>query len=1196
MLEVWSLFLISAIYVAVLFAIAALGDRQAQSRSQAPSGSRTPGQTQARSGPLAKPWTYSLALGVYATSWTFYGAVGRAASSGWDFLPIYLGPMLVFLFAGGFIARLIDLSKRHNITSIADFVGARYGRNQLLAMFVTVVAVLGVVPYIALQLKAVAFGFELLAHGEGEAGVDGSVFDNGALFVAALLAAFAILFGTRQVVASENHHGVVLAIAFESTVKLLAFLLVGLFACYHVFDGFGDAWGHALTRIAAQADPLDGRWQAGFAAQTLLAAAAVLCLPRQFHVTVVENAVTSDLKRARWVFPLFLLAISIFVLPIAAAGLDRLQPGASGDTFMLALPLSQGQGWLALIAYLGGFSAATSMVIVETIALSTMVSNELVLPVLLGSKRFRLAERGDLSGLVKNIRRAAIIAITAVAYLYYRLYTGPGSLTAIGLLSFAAVAQFAPAIVGGVLWRGGSHAGAQAGLLLGFGLWCYTLLVPALLAGSDSGLLGNGPFGIGWLRPQALFGLDGIDEITHGTLWSLGVNALAYLLTPLLFKPGLRERLQARRFLEVPSAVRTTRDSSSRIAATVGDLVVLLERFFGAERARLELELHARRLGRPAPKLDDRVSSEQARHIEHLLSGALGASSARLVLGSALGGRDMQLEDVILLLDETAHEIQFNRELLRASLEHLSQGVSVIDKDFCLVGWNRRYLELLDYPDGLIRVGRPIAEVFRYNAERGLLGPGDVDLQIERRIAHLRAGTSNSHERLMPDGRVIEVRGSPMSGGGYVTSYSDVTAYKQAQQALEVVNEQLEQRVSERTAALEDARGLAERANRAKSRFLATVTHDLVQPLNAARLFVTSIDRDVVPADTARVIGQVESSLHAAENLIGALLDISRLDAAAQPVRREHFPVDRVLAPLANEFAALAGARGLEFRLVPSSAVVETDPALLRRILQNFLSNAVRYTRSGCVLLGCRRREAGLEIAVIDTGPGIPLARQPEIFEEFRRLEAGQDFDQGLGLGLSIADRLSRLLEHRLMLHSNLGRGSSFSILVPWGDGASIAPLRPMPAPRSTDRLHGRLVFCLDNEEATLDALGALLGRWGCRVIVARNAAEAYARALPGSEVPDLALIDFHLGEGGSGIEVMAGLRQRWGVAVPAIVLTADPTEAARNAASAAGHARLPKPVKPAALRALMSRTIRSQNPDAAEGDGEAQSPSVGSG
>ncbi len=1175
MLEVWSLFLISAIYVAVLFALAAHGDRRAAA------------------GPSRKPWTYSLALGVYATSWTFYGAVGRAATSGWDFLPIYLGPMLVFLFAERFLARLIQLSKRYNITSIADFIGARYGRNQRLAMFVTVVAVIGVVPYIALQLKAVAFGFELLAHGRGEAITNDLLFDNGALFVAALLAAFAILFGTRQVVASENHHGMMLAIAFESTVKLLAFLAVGLFVCYQVYDGFGDAWSHALDRLAAQADARDGRWQAGFAVQTLLAAAAVLCLPRQFHVTVVENADVGDLNRARWVFPLFLLAISLFVLPIASAGLDRLQPGASGDTFMLALPLSQGQGWLALIAYLGGFSAATSMVIVETIALSTMISNELVLPVLLGSKRFRLAERGDLSGLVKNIRRAAIIAIIAAAYLYYRIYTGPGSLTAIGLLSFAAVAQFVPAIVGGVLWRGGSHAGAQAGLLIGFGLWLYTLLLPALLAGGDSSLLSDGPLGVGWLRPQALFGLAGLDDISHGTLWSLGFNTLAYLLTPLLFKPGLRERLQAGRFLEVPSAARAARESSMKIAATVGDLLVLLERFFGAERARSELELHARRLGRPTPKPDDRVSSEQARHIEHLLSGALGASSARLVLGSALGGRDMQLEDMIRLLDETAHEIQFNRELLRASLEHLSQGVSVVDKDLCLVGWNRRYLELLDYPDGLIRVGRPIEDVFRYNAERGLLGPGDVEAQIERRLSHLRAGTPNSHERRMPDGRVIEVRGSPMSGGGYVTSYSDVTAYKQAQQALEVVNEQLEERVSERTAALVEARGVAERANRAKSRFLATVTHDLVQPLNAARLFVTSIDRDAVPADTARVIGQVESSLHAAENLISALLDISRLDADAQPVRREHFPVDRVLAPLANEFAALARARGLAFRFVPSSVIVETDPALLRRILQNFLSNAVRYTRSGRVLFGCRRRADGIEIGVWDTGPGIPAERQPEIFEEFRRLEVGQDFDHGLGLGLSIADRLSKLLHHPLALRSNVGRGSCFSIVLPLGDRASIAPLRPAPVARSTDRLHGRLVFCLDNEEATLDALGALLGRWGCRVIVARNADEAYACGLPGGEVPDLALIDFHLGEGTSGIEVMAELRRRWGVAVPAIVLTADPTEAARNAASAAGHARLPKPVKPAALRALMSRTIRIQSPDAAEADGDAQSSST---
>ena len=1177
MLQGWSLFLISAAYVALLFAVAYHGDRRATTDGA----------------PARKPWTYSLALGVYATSWTFYGAVGRAASSGWDFLPIYLGPILLFAFGGRVIGQLIRISKRHNITSIADFIGARYGRHQKLAMLVTLIAVVGIVPYIALQLKAVAFGFDVLVRSRADATAPlapAGFFSDGALLIALLLAAFAILFGTRQVVSSENHHGMVLAIAFESVVKLLAFIAVGLYVCYGIYDGVGDAYTHAAKLSQMSAPLVRDAWRAGFVAQTALAAIAVLCLPRQFHVLVVENTARSDLRRARWVFPIYLMLISVLVLPIAAGGLEHLPPGSAVDTFMLTLPLAHGHDWLALVAYLGGFSAATSMVIVATIALSTMLSNEVLMPVLIASKRLRLAERGDLSGLLKNIRRIAIVAIVTAAYLYYRLFTGPGSLSTIGLLSFAAVAQFAPSVVGGLVWRGGSYYGSLSGLMAGFFIWIYTLLVPTLLTAMGSGteFLAHGPLAIEWLRPQALLGYDGLDDITHSAVWSLGFNLFFYVFVPWLIPMGLSERVQAGRFMEDPQALTPARLAPNKIAATVGDLLVLLERFFGAERARTELEGYAERRGRLALKLDERASPELARFTEHLLSGALGASSARLVLSSTLRRGDMQLEDVIRLLDETSHEIQFNRELLRATLEHLSQGVSVVDKDLRLVAWNRRYSELLDYPDGLVSVGRPIEEVFRFNADRGLFGVGDAEQQVARRLAHMRAGHLHTHERELPNGIVIEVRGNPMPGGGFVTSYSDVTAYRRAQQLLENSNETLETRVAERTGALDEAKLAAERANLAKTRFLASASHDLVQPLNAARLFVASIERTELPDVTARLINQVENSLTAAESLLGALLDISRLDAAAQELKREHFPVARVLEPLAAEFTALASARGLELRVVPSRAVIHTDPALLRRVVQNFLSNAVRYTREGRVLIGARRMGSTfLRIEVWDTGSGIAPAQQQEIFEEFRRLDVDHGVNErGLGLGLAIADRLSRLLDHPLSLRSWPGHGSVFSITVPIGDANAVTTARTFVARRSADRINGSLVLCLDNEPAALEGLAALLGKWGCRVVTARDHREAERHWRESGEIPDLALIDFHLDSGPegatTGIKLMTDLQVLWGVAVPGIVLTADHTQVARAAAAQHGYALLPKPVKPAALRALMSRQLGARGVTAA--------------
>ncbi|ROH92161.1 response regulator [Stagnimonas aquatica] len=1152
------LFLVSASYVGLLFGIAHYGDRVSAF-------GRTPAQ---------QPLIYSLALGVYCTSWTFYGAVGRAADSGWDFLPIYLGPLLVFVFGMPLLSRIIEVSKRHNITSIADFIGARYGRHQSLALWVTLIAVLGVLPYIALQLKAVAFGFEVLASPLSLSGGLGHRYGDSALVVAALLAVFAILFGTRQVVSSENHHGMVLAIAFESVIKLLAFLAVGLYVCYGIYDGFGDAYQQA-SRLPQLSEPLArADWQLGFWTQTLLAALAVICLPRQFHVAVVESTSPRDLRRARWVFPLYLVLISLFVVPIATAGLARLPAGTAADTYLLALPLANGHGLLSLAAYLGGFSAATSMVIVETIALSTMLSNEVVMPVLLRSRRLRLGERGDLSWLLKLVRRVAIVVIIAAAYLYYRLFTGLGTLSAIGLLSFAAVAQFAPAVIGGMVWRGGSYRGAVWGLLVGFSVWAYTLLLPALLSASGQGseLLAEGPLGVAALRPQALFGLDALDPVAHGTFWSLATNLCFYLLVSWLAQPRLAERLQAVQFL-TPTGAPLVATPPAATPATVGDLLALLERFLGSERAQSLLGEFSRQRGKPLPVVQDRADRELLRFTEHLLAGALGASSARLLLASTLRGRDMLPEDVIRLLDETSHAIVFSQERLRATLEHLSQGVSVVDKDLRLVAWNRRYQELFAYPPELIHVGQPIENLFRHNAERGLLGEGDVEALVARRMEHLQRGTAYVHERALPDGTVIEIRGMPMPSGGFVTSYSDVTAYTRAQQALREANDTLETRVAERTGELAEAKAEAERANAAKTRFLAAASHDLVQPLHAARLFLAAADRSAVPADSGQLLDRIGDSLQAAEQLLSGLLDISKLDAGALPVHRETFAAGQVLDPLAREFEALAAARGLRFRYRPSAALLHSDPALLRRVLQNFLGNALRYTRSGGVLLGSRRSGGGLRLEVWDTGPGIPADKQREIFEEFRRLHA-QDAvgERGLGLGLAISERIARLLGHPLALGSRLGRGSVFSITVPLGSVGDLVVPAPVQDKNRAVELRSRILV-VDNEPLALAALTALLQRWGHEVLAATSAAEGlrlYADRPP----PDLILADYHLDHGESGIEAIARFRAHWGDELPCAVITADPTRAARDEAAALGHAFLQKPVKPAALRALVQRLL----------------------
>jgi PAS domain S-box-containing protein len=1164
MLSSWALFVISTGYVALLFGIAYFGDRSARLTGA----------------PTRKPWVYSLALGVYCTSWTYYGAVGRAATSGWDFLPIYLGPVLVFTLWASLLERIVRISKRHNITSIADFVGARYGRRQPVAMFITVIAVVGVLPYIALQLKAVAFGFEVLSATPNSLA---SPNFGSSLAIAVMLAAFAILFGTREVLSSENHHGMVLAIAFESIVKLVAFLAVGAYAVYVLRGGFFDAYQQAMALPQVGETFSDPKWQAGFVAQMLLAAAAIICLPRQFHVAVVESTAISDVRMARWLFPLYLALISLFVIPIAAVGLQEFAGSrVDADTFLLALPLAGGHNWLALATYLGGFSAATGMVVVETIALSTMVCNEVVMPIVLRYGRLRHDRALDATRLIKLIRRIAIVAIVGLAYLYYRLFAGSGTLAQIGLLSFVAVAQFAPAIIGGIYWRRGRYQGVIAGLAVGIAIWFYTLLLPEVLSSHGSlQLIQNGLFGIAWLRPYELFGLDGVDPITNGTFWSLLLNTLAYLVVSLAGAKRLHERLEAARFLGEASDPQTTRPAVPVSSATVGDLMELLERFVGRDRARGMCEQYAARVGRAELAPHERADPEFARVTEHQLAGALGASSARLVMASMLRGRDMHLEDVARLLDETSHVIQFNRELLRAVLEHLSQGVSVVDAELRLVAWNKRYLELFDYPGGMVAVGRPIEELLRYNVQRGLLRDADVEAAMRRRIERMRSGNPYTHERELPDGTVLEIQGNPMPGGGFVTTYSDVTARKRAQRALVESNEMLETRVADRTreltglnVALGEAKAEAERANFSKTRFLAAASHDLAQPITAARLFMSSVERSALPASAGALVGQAENALTTAETLLTGLLDISRLDAGAEEVRLTHFELATLLGPLAAEFEVLARTRGLTLRNVRSQQVIYSDMRLLRRVLQNFLSNAVRYTAKGRVLLGARREGQSLRIEVWDTGPGIPSERHIEIFEEFRRLEVPDtNGERGLGLGLAIADRTARLLGHPLSLRSHPGRGSVFSITVPLGNRAAIAPASS-PRSHGPDRVAGATIACLENDPAVLSGIQALLGEWGCNVVVMRDRKSAFACTGNGAGAPDLMLIDYHLDGEVSGISIAQELRTAWRVDVPGIVITADHTQHAKHAAAMHGFQVLPKPIKPAALRALMNRML----------------------
>jgi Na+/proline symporter/nitrogen-specific signal transduction histidine kinase len=661
--------LVASAYLALLFAIAHFGDRRAdQGRSI-----------------INNPYIYTLSIAVYCTAWTFYGSVGRAAAAGIGFLPIYLGPTLMACLWWFVLRKMLRITKAYGITSIADFVASRYGKSALLGGLVTMVAVFGIMPYISLQLKAVSTSVEVILDYPDQA----PFWRDLALYVALLLAAFSILFGTRHIDATEHHQGMVAAIAFESIVKLVAFVTIGLYVTFALYDGFGDIFDQAVAAGFGELLTFEGAGLsfADWFALTCLSGMAILFLPRQFQVAVIENINEDHLTKAIWLFPLYLLAINLFVLPIALAGLLRFPNGdIDADFLVLLLPMVAEQHLLTLFTFLGGLSAATAMVIVATVALSTMLCNDLIMPVLLRLRWLRLNQRPDLSGLLLAIRRGSILAMLLLGYAYFKIVGESYALVTMGLVSFCAAAQFAPPILFGIYWKAATLRGALTGLCAGFLIWLYTLLVPALARSGwiDDGFLDAGLFGLGILKPYALFGVSGLDPVSHSLLWSLLANVACLVGWSLLGRQGSFERVQASLFVEVDRLGGGPH--FWRGSAAVADLKALLARYVGAERAEQALAGHARTRGL-ALAADAQADSDLVNFAERLLAGAIGAASARVMISTVVEGADFSPDEVMAILDEASQVIEYSRQL-----EQKSQALEIASEELRRV--NQRLTEL----------------------------------------------------------------------------------------------------------------------------------------------------------------------------------------------------------------------------------------------------------------------------------------------------------------------------------------------------------------------------------------------------------------------------------------------------------------------------------------------------------------------
>lgn len=1185
MLSIWSVGSIVAVYLFILFAIGFWGERYLKDNRQ-------------------HPILYSLGLGVHCTSWAFFGTTSQAAEYGWAIVPTYMGIILTMVFAFPVVLHISRLCQQHNITSLADLIGMKYKHSHLVAAFVTVLCFVGVIPYIALQLDAITKSITLITPNTSETSQSVS------MYVALLMAIFAIIFGTRTLNLTDKHPGLLMTIAFESVFKLVALWSVGIFVCFFMFDGVLDliskASQHEQARelIYADSAPLV------YVTHVLLGVCSMFVLPRQFHMNFVELNGEGELRTARWFFPVYLLGMTVFLIPLALAGKMLLPPSVYSDTYVLALPLFAENTALSIIAFLGGLSATTSMVIVATLALGIMIANNLVTPLWIKA-RLRTEPNHTLETTkVLAIRRLTVLVVLSVALWYHLNVSQAAPLVKSGIIAIALLGQCLPVLMFGLYWERRSKAAALAGLFSGFLCWCTLLLYPSVMS-------------------SYYFDAPPTDaQLGIGFLISLITNAAIYVLVSFISFFGDKKSV-----LDSNIDLAT---SIPYLTIRVGDLVSLTQRVLDSQTHNTLVNQLSVDVSHP--QVNGLASHSLLQRVEKLLAAQVGGPSARILLGAIADKGTDSLPELVDWVEEASQSFQFNHEVLQSSVQNIEQGISVLDEKLQLLAWNERYVELFRYPRGFLKVGMPISDILKYNAKRGLFGNNDgstgrfgnelsgdksitinndIDNEIKKRIQYMLEGSRHKYIRKQHDGKVIELNGAPLPGGGYVTTYSDITEYIAIQSALEKSKSELEQRVERRTQELQDAKQQADAANESKTKFLAAAGHDLMQPFNAATLFASMLQKKTKNSELSRLSEGVVNSLNNAQSLLSMLLDMTKLDSGVLKPDKVTFAIDDVLASLCKEFSLIAKERGITLTYVKTSCWTNSDKHLFRRVVQNLLSNAIRYTQTGSVLVGVRRKQAlpasplsqgsfsgvstsnadcgqslatncgqSLNVCVYDTGPGIPRHQQEEIFSEFHQLEHSSN-SQGIGLGLTIVDRMCKLLGHTITLQSEIHKGSCFAITVPrYNNRYNVTHSKAVEAfkeetqpqnelafnsNQASQFLQGKRLLLIENDEQVTVAMQALLGDWGGEVITATNKIEALAAC---EMKPDIIIADYHLNFGETGTDVLDAIESLPYIAPLRVLITANRSPEVRDIAADMDIAYLPKPIKPSALKRLIKQRV----------------------
>jgi PAS domain S-box-containing protein len=943
--------------------------------------------------PRLRTVTYVLAISVYCTAWTFYGSVGLAANRGLEFLTIYLGPALVALMWPTVLRKLVRVAKEQRITTISDFIASRYGKSAPLGTMVAALVVCGMIPYIALQLKAVTVTFQMMIREDSVlAGFDP------AILVAGTLALFGILFGARNLDFTRQQTGLMTAVAVESIVKLIAFLLVGAFVTWGLFDGFGALftriadhpdWRGLFTLGDAPAASYD-RW----AAMLLVSMVAVMFLPRQFHVLVVQNPHERDVHTAAWAFPLYLLAINVFVLPIAFAGLLTFGSGTAADSFILALPLHAGAELVAVIVFLGGFSAATAMIVVDSLALSKMISNDIVLPFVL---RRRHLEEVYWLGLATT--RMGILVVVTLGYMWAHLERGQFLLVEMGLLSFIAVAQCAPAVLLGLYWRRGSCRGAQTGISLGFALWFYTLIIPALVKEGvlPVSVVAEGPFGLWWLRPTALLGLEGLDPLSHGVFWSLCSNIGAYLLVSLTSTQDADERVQAAAFVG-GAAVEPSRTPA---ILSVPEMERLLHLYVPAREADVILrELLA---GKTPPELSVPDLLDMRIRLERVLAASLGAAAARYIIEDRFTISKQEAGQLVESFQTMQRSLRQSEELLASVVESVDDCIFTTDVEGRLITVNRAGQRLL----GLGPSPGQSYLALLDETDRRRVGPA-----IQRAVTEGRpwrgnvTGLTRSQQRFPAHLGIACVFDAQRRVLGTVGVLRDLTEQVATQQRL-IQREKLA--------------SLGEMA--------AGVAHEIRNPLGGIKMATRLLASGELSGGriSQEMAQSIVSGIAEIESIIADLLDYAR----ETRLDYQEYPLSVILGPVVTSAATEGEQRGVQVTAsgFDEDVVAMVDGPRLRQVFANVMKNALEATErqpQGRVTVWLHQRHASAVVEVADNGVGIDPEQRDKIFLPFFTTKP-----TGTGLGMAIVKKIMDLHSGEIEIDSRPGHGTTVRLIIP---------------------------------------------------------------------------------------------------------------------------------------------------------------------